>query len=211
MSSTRIDHEIPVSPVSAKKIRLGAVAAIAALAMGAAAPMASATEARHARVAQQTESVRELATAVSELDAPPIVEEGLDERAAALPANRTLPQILEAMYPGDQAAQAQVLAVLTGQTDTAEPVETQQPASPGSPVVAFSPWGKAWKYTKCVAYVTAAFVPGAAAYKAIKALGGVKTTAKLLIKAGNSDDFLKLAGGSASEIIGVKGIRDNCF
>ncbi|WP_281288049.1 hypothetical protein [Streptomyces roseicoloratus] len=39
----------------------------------------------------------------------------------------------------------------------------------------------------------------------------MKTTAKPLVKAGNADDFLEIAGGAATEIIGVNGIRDNRF
>lgn len=67
------------------------------------------------------------------------------------------------------------------------------------------------KLAKCVASVTVAFVPAAKAYKAIKELGGVVETAKLLIGAGNAKDFLEIAGGSAAEILGIAGIQDNCF
>jgi hypothetical protein len=67
------------------------------------------------------------------------------------------------------------------------------------------------KLAKCVASVTVAFVPTAKAFKAIKELGGVVETAKLLIGAGNAKDFLEIAGGSAAEILGIAGIQDNCF
>jgi len=67
------------------------------------------------------------------------------------------------------------------------------------------------KLAKCVASVTVAFVPAAKAFKAIKELGGVVETAKLLIGAGNAKDFLEIAGGSAAEILGIAGIQDNCF
>jgi hypothetical protein len=67
------------------------------------------------------------------------------------------------------------------------------------------------KLAKCVASVTIAFVPTAKAYKAIKELGGVVETAKLLIGAGSSKEFLEIAGGSAAEILGIAGIQDNCF
>jgi hypothetical protein len=67
------------------------------------------------------------------------------------------------------------------------------------------------KLAKCVASVTVAFVPGAKAFKAIKELGGVVETAKLLIGAGSSKEFLEIAGGGAAEILGITGIADNCF
>ncbi|MFE7806931.1 hypothetical protein ACFU51_20125 [Streptomyces sp. NPDC057430] len=192
-------------------IRLGAAAAMTAVLLGATAPMASATEARQARAVEQKAAVVALGTSASDLGAPRIVEEGLDERLAALPADRTMEQALEAMYPGDPVAQRAVLAVLNGQAEPAAPRTEGRAASADGPMMAASGWGTAWKYTKCVAYVAAVFVPGATGFKAIKALGGVKTTAKLLVKAGNADDFLKIAGGAAAEIIGINGIRDNCF
>ncbi|UOR11284.1 hypothetical protein [Halobacillus amylolyticus] len=72
-------------------------------------------------------------------------------------------------------------------------------------------WGKAWKVTKCAAFITAAVVPIFKAYKAVRALGGVRETARLLVGAGNSSDFLQIAGGTAAEIIGIHGIQQNCF
>jgi hypothetical protein len=67
------------------------------------------------------------------------------------------------------------------------------------------------KLAKCVASVTVAFVPAGKAFKAIKELGGVVETAKLLIGAGSSKEFLEIAGGSAAEVLGIAGIQDNCF
>ncbi|UOQ94929.1 hypothetical protein MUO14_08385 [Halobacillus shinanisalinarum] len=72
-------------------------------------------------------------------------------------------------------------------------------------------WGNAWKVTKCAAFITAAVVPIFKAYKAVRALGGVRETARLLVGAGNSTDFLQIAGGTAAEIIGISGIQKNCF
>ncbi|WP_085522745.1 hypothetical protein [Tuberibacillus sp. Marseille-P3662] len=72
-------------------------------------------------------------------------------------------------------------------------------------------WGSAWKVTKCAAFITMAVVPVFKAYKAVKALGGVTQTAKLLVGAGNASDFMEIAGGAAAEILGISGIRRNCF
>ncbi len=72
-------------------------------------------------------------------------------------------------------------------------------------------WGDAWQVTKCAAFITMAVVPVFKAYKAVKALGGVRTTARLLVGAGNSEDFMAIAGGAAAEILGISGIRRNCF
>ncbi|MET9519398.1 hypothetical protein [Streptomyces sp. NPDC002994] len=192
-------------------IRLGAAAAMTAMVLGAAAPMASATEAQHVRNAEQTAAAAGLGAAFTEVGAPPIVEAGLDDRIAELPANRTMGQVVEAMYPGDKDAQSAVLAFLEGKAGSASPHAASGVASANGRMAAASGWGTAWKYTKCVAFVASVFVPGATAFKAIKALGGVKTTAKLLMKAGNSKDFLKIGGGAAAEIIGINGIKDNCF
>ncbi|WP_411573996.1 hypothetical protein [Streptomyces fradiae] len=212
MFSSRTNSAAPISVQARGTLRLGATAAMTAMLLGALAPMASASEAQHARVAEQKAAVVGLGAAAADSGAPRMVEKGLDERLAALPADRTMEQVLEAMYPGDPSAQKTVLAVLNGDVEPARSRADERAVAPaGRPMMARSGWGTAWKYTKCVAYVAAAFVPAGTAFRAIKALGGVKTTAKLLVKAGNSDDFLKIAGGAAAEIIGVNGIKDNCF
>lgn len=72
-------------------------------------------------------------------------------------------------------------------------------------------WDKAWQVTKCVAHITLVLVPGTAAYRAVKGLGGIKKTAQLLVGAGNAKDFAKIAGGLASAILGIEGIANNCF
>jgi len=46
-----------------------------------------------------------------------------------------------------------------------------------------------------------------AAYKAIKALGGVKATVQLLAKASNTSDWLAIGGGAAAEILGIDGVK----
>ena len=69
----------------------------------------------------------------------------------------------------------------------------------------------AWKVTKCAAHITAVVLPGTAAFRAVKGLGGVASTARLLVGAGTKKEFRKIAGGAASEIIGISGIEENCF
>lgn len=72
-------------------------------------------------------------------------------------------------------------------------------------------WNKAWQATKCAAHLTLLVVPGTAAFRAIKSLGGIKKTAQLLVGAGNAKDFAAIAGGAASAILGLDGVYDNCF
>ncbi|MFJ8478358.1 hypothetical protein [Kitasatospora sp. NPDC094011] len=79
------------------------------------------------------------------------------------------------------------------------------------PVVADPFWDTTWKYTKCVAAVAAAFVPAGKAFSAIKGLGGVAETVKLLWGASKASDFLAIGGSAAAEILGISSIQTNCF
>lgn len=72
-------------------------------------------------------------------------------------------------------------------------------------------WGTTWQVAKCAGHLTLVAIPGGAAFKAIKSLGGMKKTAQLLIGAGNAKDFVAIAGGAASTILGLDGIYENCF
>lgn len=72
-------------------------------------------------------------------------------------------------------------------------------------------WGGAWQVAKCAAHLTLVLLPTSAAFKAVKALGGIKKTAQLLVGAGNAKDFALIAGGFAAEILGIQGIYDNCL
>ncbi|WP_427108624.1 hypothetical protein [Lysinibacillus xylanilyticus] len=72
-------------------------------------------------------------------------------------------------------------------------------------------WGGAWQVAKCAAHLTLVLLPTSAAFKAVKALGGIKKTAQLLVGAGNAKDFAVIAGGVAAEILGIQGIYDNCL
>ncbi|WP_022795191.1 hypothetical protein [Marinococcus halotolerans] len=72
-------------------------------------------------------------------------------------------------------------------------------------------WGGAWKVTKCAGHLGLVIFPGMAAFRAVKALGGMKTTAELLVKAGSVDEFIAIGGGAAAEIVGIQGVQENCF
>jgi hypothetical protein len=100
-----------------------------------------------------------------------------------------------------------LLAVQTAPAAVGEQASSRPAAAPADAAGFPNPV----KLAKCVASVAVAFVPTAKAYKAIKELGGVVETAKLLIGAGSSKEFLEIAGGGAAEILGIAGIADNCF
>jgi len=72
-------------------------------------------------------------------------------------------------------------------------------------------WGAAWQVAKCATHLTLVVIPGGAAMRAIKSLGGIKKTAELLVKAGNAKEFAVIAGGAAAEILGIDGVIENCF
>lgn len=55
-------------------------------------------------------------------------------------------------------------------------------------------WGGVWDATKCTAAIAAVFVPGAQAYRAIRALGGVRETVRLLAGASTRGDWLNIGG-----------------
>ncbi|WP_269859690.1 hypothetical protein [Streptomyces sp. RPT161] len=191
-------------------IRMATVAAGAAVLLGVTGPMASATEATHARTAAEHAAAIQL---MDNTGVPQIVEQGLDQRLAALPANRTVAQVVAAMYPGDPAAQREALTHIgdiqsAGAADGAAQVST---GGNGHLMRPMSFWGDAWKYTKCVAAVGAIFIPAGKAYEAIKGLGGVVEAAKLMIKAGSIAEFKKLGGNAALEILGISTIQSNCF
>ncbi|WP_371750498.1 hypothetical protein OG302_43015 [Streptomyces sp. NBC_01283] len=81
------------------------------------------------------------------------------------------------------------------------------------PVVADPLWSSAW--TKCQASVVVALFPAAKAYKAIKALGGAKATARLLGGARTKGDFIRYAKkagkNGAVQILGIAGVQSYCF
>ncbi|MFE3187108.1 hypothetical protein ACFXKR_40660 [Streptomyces violascens] len=177
-------------------IRVAAASTMAAVALGVTAPLASATEARHERAAATTQAAQQLQ---QDAGVPKIKTEGLDDRLAALPQSRTMEQVVAAMYPGDKQAQTAALQALRGEK------------APAGGIAPMSFWGDAWKYTKCVAAVGAAFIPASKAYKAIKGLGGVAEAAKLLWVSKDMAAFKAAAGNTALDILGVSAIQANCF
>ncbi|MFH8343713.1 hypothetical protein [Streptomyces sp. NPDC018045] len=179
-------------------IRIAAASTMAAVALGVTAPLASASEAKHQREAVTVQAAHRFEQAA---DVPEIQTEGLDDRLAALPKERTMDQIVGAMYPGDKNAQAVTLRVLHGES----------PEAARSNVTAYGFWDTTWKYTKCVAAVGAAFIPTSKAYKAIKELGGVAEAAKLLVVSRDWNAFKAAAGNAALDILGVSAIQANCF
>lgn len=101
---------------------------------------------------------------------------------------------------------ASVAVTSSGQVTPFDTNGVPIPLSPSRGVLEAS-----WKYTKCVAAVGAAFIPIGKAYKEIKGLGGVVKAAKLLLRAGNKEDFKRVAGNLALDILGVAAIQANCF
>src|SRR4051812_28914400 len=131
------EHNVKVS----MSIRVAAASTMAAVALGVTAPLASATEAKHEREVATTQAAQQLQ---QDAGVPKIKTDGLDERLAALPQNRTMEQVVGAMYPGDKQAQTAALQALRGEK------------KPAGGIAPMSFWGDAWKYTKCVAAVGAA-------------------------------------------------------
>ncbi|TGB08417.1 hypothetical protein [Streptomyces sp. MZ04] len=179
--------------ISRNVLRTAALSVTAALALAAAGPIASATEAAHARAAERQAAAGVPASVAEDSGAPQIVEEGLDERLGALPQNPTTQQLVEAMYPGDEAAQQAALAKL-------EPQGVQLRSG----------WDTAWKVTKCVGSI-GAFIAGNALLvtKATK-FGGVLKGAKLIVQAGNKEERIKLLIGIFGEVTGISTIATAC-
>ncbi|MFL4615351.1 hypothetical protein ACQGR7_23730 [Bacillus sp. Gnz1/3] len=71
-------------------------------------------------------------------------------------------------------------------------------------------WGSAWQVTKCAGYLSVAILPASKAYKAVKALGGMRETARLLVGAGSATEFLQITAGVGAEIVGIDGVVNNC-
>lgn len=179
--------------ISRTALRATAVGVVAAVTLGVAGPMASASEAEHAQSAERKAAAVAVTAVAEEADAPQIVEEGLDERLGALPQNPTTQQVVEAMYPGDKAAQAAALAKLDPQ---------------GRQARGF--WSTAWKVTKC-AGALGAFVAGNALLvtKAAK-LGGVYRGARLIVQAGGREERLKLLVATFGEVTGISAVVASC-
>ncbi|MEU2687348.1 hypothetical protein ABZ654_26420 [Streptomyces hygroscopicus] len=173
-------------------IRVSAVTAVAALALGATSGMASATEYDHART-EQAKVQAEVATAMFEAaEAPEIEYDGLEERFANLPDSPSMEQIVAAMYPGDEARQAQALAGLDNE------------GKPGWS------WSKAWKITKCVASIGAFIAGNAVLVSKLKKLGGIYKGAKLVVEAGNFQERMKALAGIFGAVTGLGVVASSC-
>jgi hypothetical protein len=93
-------------------------------------------------------------------------------------------------------------------------VKRSSPGTARYPIRDYMPsgfWGDAWTVVKCSASIVMAVVPIYKAYRGVQALGGIKETAELLVKAGNVDDAIAAGGWAAAEVLGVAGIEDACF
>lgn len=178
--------------ISRTVLRTAALSVTAALALAATGPIASATEAANTRAAEQKAAAGVLTTVAEDAGVPEIVEEGLEERLGALPQNPTTQQLVEAMYPGDKAAQQAALAQLAPQG------------------VQLRGWDTAWKVTKCVGAI-GAFIAGNALLvtKATK-FGGVLKGAKLIVQAGNKEERIKLLIAIFGEVTGISTIATAC-
>ncbi|GAA3087787.1 hypothetical protein ACFQ0X_19610 [Streptomyces rectiviolaceus] len=178
--------------ISRNVLRTAALSVTAALALAATGPIASATEAANARAAEQRAAAGVLTAVAEDAGVPEIVEEGLEERLGALPQNPTTQQLVEAMYPGDEAAQKAALAQLAPQG------------------VQLRGWDTAWKVTKCVGAI-GAFIAGNALLvtKATK-FGGVLKGAKLIVQAGNKEERIKLLVAIFGEVTGISTIATAC-
>ncbi|MFI8405210.1 hypothetical protein ACIGG5_33895 [Streptomyces sp. NPDC085463] len=167
-----------------------AVFVTASFALGSAAPLAVAAENRSRQSDVTREIIMPLANAV---EIPEITERGLDARLESLGEDRSPNALAYTFYPDDTRARQEFIYQVTS-----------SPLARGF-------WSSTWKYTKCAAAVAAAFVPAGKAYAAIKALGGVARTVKLLWGAGKLSDFRRIAGGAAAQILGISGIQSYCF
>ena len=68
-----------------------------------------------------------------------------------------------------------------------------------------------WKIAKCAAAIGGTVFIGAKIYRAIKALGGVRKAAQLLIGAGNVDDAIAAGGYAAAQLTGIVAVKEACF
>lgn len=68
-----------------------------------------------------------------------------------------------------------------------------------------------WNSMKCGAALGAAFVPGSAAFKAIKAGGGVKKVLATLASVDTKKGALSALGSGGSTLFGIKSIKKACF
>lgn len=72
-------------------------------------------------------------------------------------------------------------------------------------------FGDAWHVTKCAAAITIAVVPLSKSLRVIDDLGGIRSAAVLLVRAGSVQDFAQTAGYVAADVLGVGAVEAACF
>lgn len=184
-----------------------AVVALAGLCLGVTAPLAEATESHHSRAAHHAVTAAPFGTLP--YDPPPVVEEGLDDRIADLPEEATTEQVVDAMYPGDQTAQGQVLDFLqqTADDNGSDDPETAQAKA----IQIRSWWSKGWHWAKCVATASAVIAGNWLVITKAKRSGGViKALRKVFGKKGTREQRLKVAIAAFGDFTGVNQIVSAC-
>ncbi|MFE2412858.1 hypothetical protein ACFXDE_31425 [Kitasatospora sp. NPDC059408] len=193
------------------QLRMAAVTVVTALALGSGAGMASATEQHNVRLAQATVEAHALAQAFEGTPAPTIVEDGLEDRLADLPEDASLDQVVQAMYPDDEDAQASALAYLTAASDDASSDDATGTGAPeGAVTPQFWGWGDAWHLAKCVGAVGGFIAGNALAVSKIRKFGGVVKLAKLLIKGKNFEQRMKALLAAFGDISGLGAVASSC-
>ncbi|MEV7024589.1 hypothetical protein [Kitasatospora sp. NPDC093558] len=187
------------------QLRMAAVTVVTALALGSGAGMASATEQHNVRLAQATAEAQVLTQAFEGTPAPTIVEDGLEDRLADLPEDASLDQVVQAMYPDDQDAQASALAYLTAAAD-----DTSSDDAAGAVTPQFWGWGDAWHLAKCVGAVGGFIAGNALAISKVRKIGGVVKLAKLLIKGKNFEQRMKALLAAFGDISGLGAVASSC-
>lgn len=69
----------------------------------------------------------------------------------------------------------------------------------------------AWKITACTTAIGLAIYPGTKAYRLVKALGGIRQTAQLLINATTEAEKNKMLFDLGQGILGIEGVKQICL
>ncbi|MFI1177895.1 hypothetical protein [Streptomyces melanogenes] len=196
-------HRRTAMRISARATALG-VAAV--LAFGATSGLASAAEAENVQRAEVSAAAHAVTQDLIAADAaaPEVQDEGPEDRFLALPANPSMEQVVAAMYPGDPAAQQQVLARLSQPEPEPEP-EPGGPAGEGG----FS-WKRAWKVTACVGAIGAFVAGNAVLVSKLRRLGGVWTGARTVVQAGGYQDRMKALAAMFGNVTGLSAVAKSC-
>lgn len=138
--------------------------------------------------------------------------------AAPTQISETVVQLEPELRTALNDAIAEEVSARTAATDTPEVVAvriSEEEAVPldaeGNEIQARFGWGDAWNATKCTAAVAAALVPGTAAFRAVRALGGVGKVVQIIRQAKTFDAALAALGGTAGQILGIAAVQEYCF